>query len=69
MVITSIRWGRLGEASPPTKPGFHFRLPVGTAQVRLRPPYDAARRCARHHTPNAITTAPARPNQVMAYCM
>src|SRR6266446_6329580 len=24
--------------------------------------------CARSHTPKAITTAPARANQVMAYC-
>src|SRR6266403_6230006 len=28
----------------------------------------AARRCARSHTANAIVTAPARANQVMAYC-
>ena len=27
------------------------------------------RRCARHHTANAITTAPASPNQVTTYCM
>ena len=27
-----------------------------------------ARRCARHQMPNAITTAPASVNQVMAYC-
>jgi len=27
-----------------------------------------ARRCPRSHTPNAITTAPATANQVMAYC-
>ena len=26
------------------------------------------RRCARHQMPNAITTAPASVNQVMAYC-
>ena len=26
------------------------------------------RRCARSQTPNAITTAPASANQVMAYC-
>ncbi len=32
-------------------------------------PYDAElRRCPRHHTPNAIITAPASANQVMAYC-
>ena len=31
--------------------------------------YDEARFCARSHTPNATTTAPAKPNQVMAYCM
>jgi hypothetical protein len=29
---------------------------------------DEARRCPISHTPNAITTAPAKPNQVMAYC-
>jgi hypothetical protein len=27
-----------------------------------------ARRCARSQIPNAITSAPARVNQVMAYC-
>jgi hypothetical protein len=30
---------------------------------------DAVRRCPHSHTTNAITTAMASPNQVMAYCM
>jgi hypothetical protein len=31
--------------------------------------YQDRRLCARSHAPNAITSAPAIENQVMAYCM
>ncbi len=46
-------------ATPARNSKWHFSL--------VSQPY-CRRRCPRHHTPKAITTAPARPNQVMAYC-
>src|SRR4051812_3008272 len=63
----SVGWAKalLRRAHHPVRAGHG-----GTARrARLCPPYEfCACRCPRHHTPNAITTAPARPNQVMAYC-
>jgi hypothetical protein len=65
-----VRKGRLNAASGHTDDENHEGAAKSRFGGSMSLSYEACiRRCALHHTANAITTAPANVNQVMAYCM
>jgi len=67
---TKIRTIVDGPAAAAHAAGYLRRLREALAKNHRTRSYAApSRRCARHHTENAITTAAASANQVMAYCM